>query len=168
MAYLVNEVQRREPPILHAHARFADGQHLHEPTVHVFDTDTGELIWRLPLTELVLLAARFFRLNPGLIVSSGTGDARGQRPDAAVAPDARPLAPGINDLAYLANQLRGQQRAVQQAQAELVSEVEGQEPTVLLVDSATDGVLLGVPLHDLLRLARYLRLDTGLVFQGQG
>lgn len=172
LAYLVNQVQQREPPIMHAHARFAEEEHLREPTVHIFNTDTSELIWRLPLTDLVQLAAHFFRLNPDLMLAErgargrvpGVGDAGTQYPT--------PETSQMNDLAYLANQVRSGGRGpqargrVQRAQAELIG--DGEEPTVLLVDSATNDVLLGLPLDDLLRLAHHLRLDTGLVFQGQG
>src|SRR5438105_2600613 len=67
LAYLVNQVQRRDPAIMHTNARFAEDAQ--EPTVLIYDADTGELAWRLTLTELVQLAAHFFRLNPGLILS---------------------------------------------------------------------------------------------------
>ncbi|MBI4213239.1 MAG: hypothetical protein HY534_02940 [Chloroflexi bacterium] len=158
LAYLVNQVQGRVPPIRRAHARYAD-EPSGEPTVLVINTDSGELLWRVPLTGLLQLAARFLRSNPQLVIRPAR--------DPIVRENQRAARPSMNDLAYLVNQVRRPQRPVIEARAEFV-EREGEEPTVLVVNIATDEVVEAFPLQALLRLAASLRLHSGLVFSAQG
>ena len=165
LAYLVNQVQRRTPPIMRAHARYADDRSTGgEPTVLVINTDTGELVWRVPLTGLLQLAARFLRMNPRLIIGHSTPDIPEDEPRLPQ----RPSRPSMNDLAYLVNSVGEQRRPVIRAHAEFDEHGEGEEPTVRIVNSATAEVVLSVQLRQLLNLAAKLKMSSGLVFQAQG
>ena len=160
LAYLVNQVQERVPPIMHAHARYADNDGKGEPTVLVINTDSGEVLWRVPLTGLLTLAARFLRLNPQLVIGPPRRDeADGRQP--------RRARPTMNDLAYLVNRVQEPRRPVLQAHAQFIDGVDGAEPTVQIINSATSEVVQAFPLKSLLRLAASFKLNTGLVFQGQ-
>src|SRR6185436_10362224 len=121
LAYLVNQVQGREPPVMHAHARYADDGGRGEPTVMVIDSDSGELLWRVPLTGLLTLAARFLRLNHQLVIGPPRIAEANQR---AVAPRPRPT---MNDLAYLVNRVQEARKPVLQAHAEFVEAEQGGE-----------------------------------------
>lgn len=164
LAYLVNQVQRRAPPIMRAHARYADDRGTGEPTVLVINTDSGELLWRVPLTGLLQLTARFLRMNPRLVIGPAAPDIPEDEPRL---PQRRSPRPTMNDLAYLVNSVREPQRPVIHAHAEFEEHGEGEEPTVRIVNSANHEVLLSVEVHQLLRLAAKLKINSGLVFQGQ-
>lgn len=161
LAYLVNQVQSRDPPIMHAHARYAEDGGTGEPTVLVFDSDTGELVWRVPMTGLVQLAARFLRLNPQLVIG-------GRPPVAEQNREAARTRPSMNDLAYLVNRVRPRdERPVVHARAEIVEHAEGEEPTVRVVNTVTEEVVMAFPLNAMLRLAAAFKINTGLMFHAQ-
>jgi hypothetical protein len=73
----------------------------------------------------------------------------------------------MNDLAYLVNTLQDRPRPVIHARAEFDEHGEDEEPTVRIVNSATDEVVLSVRVQQLLNLAAKLKINSGLVFQGQ-
>jgi uncharacterized FlaG/YvyC family protein len=159
LAYLVNQVQPRDPPIMQAHARYAEDGGRGEPTVLVFDSDTGEMVWRVPLTGLVQLAARFARLNPQLVLTPRRRPVGGY--------DEPPRRHTMNDLAYLVNRAGPHhQRPIMEARAEIIEHDEGQEPTVRVLNAATDEEVMAFPLNAMLRLAAAFKINTGLVFQG--
>lgn len=164
LAYLVNRVQRRVPPIMRAHARYADGVPGGEPTVLVINSDSGELVWRVPLTGLLQLSARFLRMNPRLVIGP---EAKSDAAEDEPALPSRPARPTMNDLAYLVNSVGQPRRQVIHAHAEFDDHGEGEEPIVRIVNSATSETVLSVEVRQLLNLAAKLKIGTGLVFQGQ-
>jgi hypothetical protein len=162
LAYLVNKVQRRVPPVMRAHARYAEGVP-GEPTVLVINSDSDELLWRVPLTGLLQLSARFLRMNPRLVIGP---EAPPTIPEDEPRLPRHPARPTMNDLAYLVNSVGEPRRPVIHAHAEFDEHGEGEEPIVRIVNSATSETVLSVQVRQLLNLAAKLKIGSGLVFQG--
>jgi hypothetical protein len=73
----------------------------------------------------------------------------------------------MNDLAYLVNSTAEQNRPVIRAHAEFDDHVDGEEPTVRIVNSANSEVVLSVGVRQLLNLAARLKFSSGLILQAQ-